>query len=37
MLFTEGELSRAEFRAKQNPEDLTKRNWWVRMVEWFRG
>lgn len=36
LLFTENELRRAEHRSGKNPEDLPKRGWWVRMVEWFR-
>ena len=35
--FTEAELERALKRAENNPEDATKRGWWVRLVEWFRS
>lgn len=27
LLFTDGEIERAELRAQKNPEDLTKRSW----------
>lgn len=36
ILLTENELKRGEHRAKMNPEDLPKRGWWVRLVEWAR-
>lgn len=37
IFLTDNELKRAEERARKNPEDQTRRSWWVRFVEWFRS
>jgi hypothetical protein len=33
LLFTDKELERAEHRAQQNPEDLTKKSWWTNALD----
>lgn len=33
ILLTDAELERAKFRAKRNPEDLTKRSWLSKLID----